>query len=293
MRLFFALIADPSFGTEPIFDVSIEGTLIYSLKPGWSNVDEHSFVEALVFVTNTSFTTCFHSTGHGDPSILTLEVLQVDDDAYNLGSQWRNATLLRTAKRLTCGTGKSAFDEDYGGSHWGGDRFWLAILSLQDSSHSISTEKDINQTSISPNFYPEKLYKSAILGDDLQPDLSFQMEVDPNKNYSVWLHFCEIVSGITKEGDRVFDILINGDIVFQNVDVIRMTGASYTALVLNTTVEVSGTTLTIDLHILNGTYAIISAIEIFEIISAESRTSIEEGRTAFSEQISFIMSKSC
>ncbi|WOL07694.1 leucine-rich repeat receptor-like serine/threonine-protein kinase [Canna indica] len=276
VRLFFALIQDPSFDNEPMFDISIEGTKIYSLKSGWSNIDEQSFVDALVFVANTSFTTCFHSTGHGDPSILTIEILQVDDNAYYFGPLWSKGTVLRTAKRLTCGTGKSAFDEDYGGSHLGGDRFWLAISAFSDSGHSISTEHNISQTSISPNFYPDKLYQSAIVGDDLQPDLSFQMEVDPNRNYSVWLHFCEIDSRITKEGERVFDISINGNIAFGGVDITQMAGGSFAALVLNKTVEVSGRSLTINLRTTNGSYAIINAIEVFEVISAEFRTSPEE-----------------
>ncbi|CAL9767117.1 unnamed protein product [Musa acuminata subsp. burmannicoides] len=276
VRLFFALIADPSFDSEPTFDISIDGTQIYSLKSGWSNIDEQSFVEAYVFVTDSSFTTCFHSTGHGDPSILSIEILQIDDNAYYFGPLWGKGTVLRTAKRMTCGSGKSAFDEDYGGNHWGGDRFWLGVSSFPDSGQPTSTEHNISQTSISPNFYPENLYQSAIVGDDDQPDLSFQMEVDPNKKYSVWFHLSEIDSKITGEGQRVFDILLNGDIAFENVDIIRKTGGSYAALVLNSTIEASGRTLTITFRTKPGSHAIINAIEVFEVIVAESRTLAKE-----------------
>ncbi|THU45131.1 hypothetical protein C4D60_Mb02t14640 [Musa balbisiana] len=261
VRLFFALIADPSFDSEPTFDISIDGTQIYSLKSGWSNIDEQSFVEAYVFVIDRSFTTCFHSTGHGDPSILSIEILQIDDNAYYFGPLWGKGTVLRTAKRMTCGSGKSAFDEDYGGNHWGGDRFWLGVSSFPDSGQPTSTEHNISQTSILPNFYPENLYQSAIVGDDDQPDLSFQMEVDPNKKYSVWFHLSEIDSKITGEGQRVFDILLNGDIAFENVDIIRKTGGSYAALVLNSTIEASGRTLTITFRTKPGSHAIINAIE--------------------------------
>nr|CAD1819116.1 unnamed protein product [Ananas comosus var. bracteatus] len=102
------------------------------------------------------------------------------------------------------------------------------------------------------------------------------MDVDPNKNYSIWLHFAEIDASITGEQERVFDILINGNIVFKNVDIVRMAGERYTALVLNTTVAVSGKTLTISLQPTQGMHAIISAFEIFEIISAEMTTSSDE-----------------
>ncbi|XP_042437943.1 receptor-like protein 4 [Zingiber officinale] len=276
VRLFFALIADPGFGNEPIFDISVKGTQIYSLKSGWSNVDDQSFVEAFVFVTDSSLAACFHSTGHGDPSVLSIEILQVDDNAYSFASPWGKWTVLRTAKRLTCGSGKSAFDEEYGSSQWGGNRIWFGTSSFPDSGQPISTNHSISQTAISPNFYSEKLYQSAIVGDDEQPDLSFQMEVNPNRNYSIWFHLSEIDPNITGGGQRVFDILINGDIAFENVDIFHTTGGNYAALVLNKTVEVTGRTLIITLRTIHGSHALINAIEIFELILAESRTSVDE-----------------
>ncbi|VAH29835.1 unnamed protein product [Triticum turgidum subsp. durum] len=200
VRLFFALVADPNLDSEPIFDVSVEGTLFSSLLSGWSSDDEKTFAEALVFVQDSSLSICFHSTGHGDPSILSMEVLQIDDNAYKFGSLWGKGTVLRTTKRLTCGSGKPAFDEDLN----------------------------------------------------------------------------EIDNGITAEEQRVFDVLINGDTAFKDLDIIRMTGERFTALVLNKTVAVSGTTLKITLQPVEGTHAIVSAIEVFEIIPAEMKTLTQE-----------------
>lgn len=279
VRLFFALVQDPNLESEPLFDVSVEGTQIYSLRSGWSKNDDQSFAEALVFVTDGSVSACFHSTGHGDPTILSIEILQVDDREYYFGPSWGKDTMLRTAKRLNCGSGKPAFDEDFDGNHWGGDRFWVGMSTFAaGSDQSISTENKIAKASISPNFYPEELYQSAIVSTDRQPDLSFQMEVDPNKNYSIWLHFAEIDSKITKNGARVFDVLVNDDVVFKDIDIILMTGGLYAALVLNSTVAMNGRTLTITLHPQNGSHAIINAIEVFEIIMAEHKTAAEEVR---------------
>ncbi|XP_058096052.1 receptor-like protein 4 [Magnolia sinica] len=279
VRVFFALVAEPNIENEPLFDISLEGTQIYSLRSGWTTHDEQSFAEALVFVSDKSVSSCFHSTGHGDPSILSIEILQVDANAYNFGLQWGSGTILRTVKRLTCGVGKPAFDEDYNGNQWGGDRFWVPIQTFGQSSDRIrSTEKGIKGASVPPNFYPEKLYQSVILSTESQLDLSYSIEVDPKKNYSIWLHFAEIVNGITSEGQRVFDILINGDIAFKNVDIIRMTGEPYAALVLNKTVAVNGKTLMITLHPAKGHLAIINAIEVFEVIATEFKTSAEEVR---------------
>uniref|UniRef100_A0ACD5U7S0 Uncharacterized protein n=1 Tax=Avena sativa TaxID=4498 RepID=A0ACD5U7S0_AVESA len=278
VRLFFALVADPNLDSEPIFDVSVEGTLFSSLLSGWSSDDEKTFAEALVFVQDSSLSVCFHSTGHGDPSILSIEVLQIDDNAYKFGALSGNGTVLRTAKRLTCGSGKPAFDEDLNGIHWGGDRFWLGLKTLSSNSddQTISTENVIAETLLAPNFYAQHMYQSAIMGTDRQPSLSFEMDVTPNKNYSVWLHFAEIENGITGEEQRVFDVLINGDTAFKDIDIIRMTGERFTALVLNKTVAVSGTTLKITLQPVEGARAIVSAIEVFEIIPAEMKTLNEE-----------------
>ncbi|KAL5730479.1 Receptor-like protein 4 [Ranunculus cassubicifolius] len=280
VRIFFGLSKDPNFdNTEPQFDVSMEGTQVYSLEQGWSQVDDQAFVEALLFVDDGTLSICFHTTGHGDPAVLSIEILQIDDNGYRYESDWSRRFILRTAIRLSCGTGKPGFGEDYNADHWGGDRFWGDIRTFgQSSDKAISTENKIHTVSVSPNFYPERLYQTALVSTDSEPDLSYTIEVNPNRNYSVWLHFAEIDSTIREAGQRVFDILINGDIAFTEVDVIKMSGDRYTALVLNRTVPVNGRSLNIALHPTTGGHAIINAIEVFEVIPAESRTAIQEVR---------------
>ncbi|KAM6551123.1 hypothetical protein CsatB_000931 [Cannabis sativa] len=279
IRIFFGLVKQVNFDNEPLFDVSIEGTQIFSLKSDWSNHDDQVFVEALAFLTDGTASICFHSTGHGDPAILSLEILQIDNQAYYYGPQWGEGVILRTAARLTCGDGKSKFDVDYNGSNWGGDRFWGSITTFnRGSDRTRSVENSIKQASKIPNHYPEALYRSAIVSTDSQPNLEYTMDVEPNKNHSIWLHFAEIDSAVSKAGERVFDILINGHTAFEKVDIIQMSGDRYTALVLNTTVAVNGRTLTITLQPKTGSHAIINAIEVFEVIRAESRTLPEEVR---------------
>uniref|UniRef100_A0A5B7APS0 Malectin-like domain-containing protein n=1 Tax=Davidia involucrata TaxID=16924 RepID=A0A5B7APS0_DAVIN len=279
VRIFFGLVEEPNFDNEPLFDVSVEGTQIYSLRSGWSNHDDEAFVEALVFLTDGSASLCFHSTGHGDPAILSLEILQVDDRAYYYGPQWGQGIILRTDKRLSCGAKNAKFGVDYSGDHWGGDRFWDSITTFGQSSHlTLSTKNSIKKTSNAPNFYPEALYQTAIISTNNQPDLAYTMDVDPNRNYSIWLHFAEIDPLVTGVGQRVFDILINGDVVFQDVDIVNMSGDVNSALVLNKTVPVNGRTLTITMHPTKGGHAIINAIEIFEVIMAEFKTLPDEVR---------------
>ncbi|KAL6991100.1 Receptor-like protein 4, variant 2 [Sarracenia purpurea var. burkii] len=276
VRIFFGLVGEPNFDNEPLFDVSVEGTQIYSLQSGWTNRDDESFVEALVLLTDGSASFCFHSTGHGDPAILSIEVLQVDDRAYYFGPHWGQGTILRTSSRLSCGAQKPKFDVDYNGDHWGGDRFWNPIITFgQSSDRIITTTNGIKQASNSPNFYPEALYQTALAGMDNQPDLAYTMDVDPNRNYSIWLHFAEIDPSVTGVGQRVFDILINGDVAFHDVDIVNMTGDIYSALVLNKTLAVNGRILAITMHPTKG-HALINAIEIFEVVLAESKTFPDE-----------------
>lgn len=281
VRVFFGLVAHARTTDEPLFDISIQGTQIYSLKSGWTNQDDQAFTEAQVFLMDRSVSICFHSTGHGDPAILSIEILQIDDKAYYSGSQWSQGTILRTVKRLSCGFGQSKFGEDYGAYPLGGDRFWQHIKTFdQGSDRPRSVETRIKKTSLAPNFYPETLYRSALISTSSQPDLTYTLDVDPSKNYSIWLHFAEIDNSVTSTGQRVFDIMINGDVAFKDVDIVELSGDRYTALVLNKTVTVNGRTLTITLRPKEGSLAIINAIEILEVIMAESKTLSDEGTYA-------------
>ncbi|XP_073311797.1 receptor-like protein 4 isoform X1 [Primulina huaijiensis] len=281
VRIFFGLVAEPSFDDEPLFDVSVEGTLVYSLQSGWSNHDdERAFFEALIFLKDGTASLCFHSTGHGDPAILAIEILQIDNRAYYFGKGYGQGMIFRTDRRFSCGAQNPKFGVDYGADSWGGDRFWNSLPTFgQGSDRVITTRNTIKKTSESPNFYPEALYQTALISSDSQPDLAYTMDVEPTRNYSLWLHFAEIDPSVTGAGQRVFDVLLNGDVAFQDVDIYALTGNISSALVLNTTVAVSGRTLTITLHPTKGTHAIINAIELFELVLAESKTLPDEIRT--------------
>nr|AFK42489.1 unknown [Medicago truncatula] len=274
---FFALVAQARATNEPLFDISIQGTQIYTLKPGWTTQDDQAFTEAQVFLMDRTVSICFHSTGHGDPAILSIEILQIDGKAYYFGSNWSQEIILRTVKRLSCGFGQSKFGVDYGADPLGGDRFWQHTKTFgQDSDQQRSVESRIKKTSLAPNFYPETLYRSALVSTSSQPDLSYTLDVDPNKNYSIWLHFAEIDNSVHSIGQRVFDIMINGDVAFRDVDIVKLSGDRFTALVLNKTVPVNGRSLAITLRPKEGSLATITAIEILEVIVPESKTLSDE-----------------
>ena len=69
----------------------------------------------------------------------------------------------------------------------------------------------------------------------------------PNGEYSVYLHLAETYSGITKAGDRVFDVKMEGSIAFPNLDVFAEAGNQRNkAVVKKTDVSVLDNSLTIE-----------------------------------------------
>ncbi|KAK8485597.1 hypothetical protein V6N13_024191 [Hibiscus sabdariffa] len=281
VRIFFGILAQSDFDNEPLFDISVEGTLIHSLKSGWTTNDEQSFLETLVFLMDGTVSICFHSTGHGDPAIISIEILQIDDEAYHCGPECGKGAILKTISRLTCGTSMPTFDENYSGDHWGGDRYWQPIVTFgQSADKPIYTKKAIKQVLDAPNFYPGVLYQTAIVSTDSRPYLTYTIDVDPNKNYSIWLHFAEIDPSIRAAGERIFDVLINGRYLFEDIDILKWTGDRYTALVLSRIVAVSGRRLTLTIRPKSDNNAIVNAIEIFQVIAAESEISEEEEDTS-------------
>ncbi|KAF2303296.1 hypothetical protein GH714_016448 [Hevea brasiliensis] len=226
----------PTNSTAKVYVAPPLKTLRYfPLSEGWSNHEDQVFTEAQVFLTDGTASICFHSTGHGDPAILSIEILEVADRAYYFGPEWGEGVILRTVTRLSCGNGKSKFDVDYSGDRWGGDRLWSRMTTFgQSSDKAISTETSIKKASNAPNFYPEALYQTALVSTDSQLDLAYTMDVDPHKNYSIWLHFAEIDVSVTDVGQRIFDILINGDVIFDEVDITKMSGIVIRLLNLST-----------------------------------------------------------
>jgi hypothetical protein len=88
-------------------------------------------------------------------------------------------------------------------------------------------------THISNYTAPDDIYRTAVsLGPNttknLRSNLTLKLPVDPGFYYLVRLHFCEIVSQITKSSIRVFDINIDNKIAEKGADVIRWTGMNET-----------------------------------------------------------------
>ncbi|KAB2624324.1 leucine-rich repeat receptor-like serine/threonine-protein kinase [Pyrus ussuriensis x Pyrus communis] len=80
----------------------------------------------------------------------------------------------------------------------------------ESSVRSIITINSISDVDQAPNYFPAKLYQSAevVEGEGV---IVYELPVDVDLDYFLWLHFAEIDPGVTEAGQTVFDVLINGE----------------------------------------------------------------------------------
>ena len=84
--------------------------------------------------------------------------------------------------------------------------------------------------------------------------------MDPNRKCSIWFHFAELDESMLSVGQKLFDILVNGNVILEHVDVIQMSRDAYTALVLNDAAFVNTNYLTIILQLKKGSFSKINCI---------------------------------
>jgi hypothetical protein len=252
---------------------------VYSFSQGWSAITDSEYADSVLHVTDGTATVCFHSAGHGNPVIVSLEVLQLYGDAYDMGASANPNVVLRTLKRVSAGAAQSGYGSRMRADAWGGDRYWATDQTLfaPGSAHQVlRTLHTITSYSNPPNVYPEQIYQSATTTNPYN-QLSYTIAVQPQSNYSIWLHFAEIQPGFTTPGMRVFDVLANGVPIFPGVDIVAMAGAPFKALILNTTVATdSSSRLTITFKPTIGSVAV-NAFEIFQVIPRQYATVNENG----------------
>ncbi|XP_024367592.1 receptor-like protein 4 [Physcomitrium patens] len=271
IRLYFTFGQEDNASREPQFDVSIEGTLVYSLLPGWSS-DDNNYQDSLAFVNDGAATICFHSSGHGNPAVASIEVLQIFNQAYNRGFNVSHEFIMRSVKRVSAGAEKSGFGSDFLADPWGGDRYWESDISLflpGSAVNPISTNLTINNAAVYPNIYPQAIFQTATSANPGQ-SLSYTLPVEPNLEYSIWFYFAELATFVDT-GDRVFDVLVNEQKVFANVDIMAWAQGAFSALILNTTVLVEGKTLTVTFNPIIGNIAV-NAFEVYALVPTEVQT---------------------
>ena len=127
------------------------------------------------------------------------------------------------------------------------------------------------------------LYQKRRIDRSTGAELKYQLSI-PNGNYEVRLHFAEVWTGAFAVGARVFDVLMEGGIVVDDLDVFAEAGAN-AALVKSVPVSVSDGQLTIDfIHVIQNPN--LSGIEVYPVTGSgagEANPPTPPGSLAVSE----------
>ncbi|XP_064977511.1 receptor-like protein 4 isoform X6 [Musa acuminata AAA Group] len=198
----------------PSFDVSFEGTLVFTWRSPWPEAAARSGVYAdfIAAVPDGDADLCFYSIATDPPVIASVEVAAIHPLAYGAASTGVDLILVNYG-RLTAGS--SLFgpgftnDSDAFSRVWQPDAYFrrrdVPVKALSTGGHQIL---GANQA---PNYFPVKVYETAVTTVNSADALMYLLPVDTRLDYMVWFHFAEIDSGVTMAGQRVFDVLIGGE----------------------------------------------------------------------------------
>ncbi|KAF8389795.1 hypothetical protein HHK36_024314 [Tetracentron sinense] len=210
---------------SPSFDISVEGTLVFSWRSPWPEdvIKTGAYSDLFVFVTDGEADVCFYSIATDPPVIGSLEIVQMDPLSYDSSSIGNDFVLVNYG-RLTCGSDQlgSGFsnDTDLFGRAWQSD----SNFRVGDSKavRALLTRNNVLGTNQRPNYFPMHLYQSAVTvnGNGV---LEYELQVDAKLDYLVWFHFAEIDSSVNAAGIRVFDVYINQRNV-SRIDIYKQVG---------------------------------------------------------------------
>jgi hypothetical protein len=73
-------------------------------------------------------------------------------------------------------------------------------FSIRIQTHQDLLKVALNRLQFRHTFINKLLIKSVLLTTDIQLNLTYTMDMETDKNYSIWLHSAEIVSSVTNAG---------------------------------------------------------------------------------------------
>eukprot|EP00249_Psilotum_nudum_P012856 c24008_g1_i1 orf=962-2881(-) len=226
IRMFFVYDNYDNKRHPPSFDVSVEGTVVFSWRSdSWTdnNVRSGAYSDIIAFVDDGDATVCLYSIATDSSIIAALEIVQVDPECYS-SQDTGTAVVLVNYGRFTggndyFGTGVSN-DTDRAGRAWEPDTNY----SYSSASKVVLSAKELIQGADRPhNYFPTRLYQTAH-SLSYMDTLEYLLPVDPSLDYMLWFHFAEIDSRINGQRQRIFDITVNDKVVFSNVDIFREVG---------------------------------------------------------------------
>lgn len=275
IQMFFAYNNYDNLSHSPSFDVSVEGTVVFSWRYPWQD-DVNNFgaySDLIAFIHDGSATICFYSIGTDAPVIGSLELLQVDDYMYQANSTGQNV-IVADYGRITAGNAPfgPGFDNvtDLGGRSWEMDDAYTNNLKT-----FLTTNASITGSDIAPNFWPARLYQSCRY--TMQPGMPviYNYLVDAKLDYQVWFHLAEIDPNVTAAGQRVFSVSVNDVVVLSELDLFQRVGQNTAFDFLYTVQNLTGGNLVISFNAETGS-PLVCGLEVLAILQADIATNVTE-----------------
>ncbi|KAK2635865.1 hypothetical protein Ddye_030657 [Dipteronia dyeriana] len=260
---------------SPSFDASVEGTLVFSWRSPWPEdlARDGAYSDLYAFVDDGELDFCFYSFATDPPLIASLEIQQIDPlsyDSANIGHDY----ILVNYGRFSCGSNQwgpgFSNDTDYFGRSWQSDEESRSPDS-RTSIRSVATRQTITNTNQQPNYFPMKLYQTAVMSSGV---VEYELEVDAKLDYLIWFHFAEIDSSITKVGQRVIDVVVNEKNV-STVDIYKEVGSFAAYSWQYVAKNLSSTGLSVKLVPVAGA-VLISGIENYALVPSDLSTLPEQ-----------------
>ncbi|GJN05856.1 hypothetical protein PR202_ga23525 [Eleusine coracana subsp. coracana] len=232
LRLFSVYDNYDSKLRSPSFDVSAAATLVLSFRSPWPEpAARYGAYSDLIFPSATSPTSdvCFYSLSTDAPVVAFHRGRRPRPPArlrYDGATTGADIVLVNYG-RITCGN--NLFGPGFTKDPDAFARVWQADVDFRnnDLNYDAITAggRRIFGSNQPPNYFPTKLYESAVTtGGDASNEIEYLMPVDTRLNYMLWLHFAEVDAGIGAAGQRVFDVMVDGNNVTR-IDIFKQVGA--------------------------------------------------------------------
>ncbi|GAB2248435.1 hypothetical protein Droror1_Dr00008317 [Drosera rotundifolia] len=211
----------------PSFEVSVQGTVVFEFRSPWPETlaRDGSYSDLFAFVDNDEASVCLYSIATDPPVIASLEVVQIDPAAYDAGSIGEGYVMVNYG-RMSCGSAQwgpgFSDDKDRFGRSWQSD---VGFRSKEAKGMvAVETGKSMGNVDVAPDYFPLKLYQSAVtVGSGNGTVLEYELAIDARLDYLLCFHFAEIDGTVSKAGQRVFDVLMNG-VNVNRIDVFKEVG---------------------------------------------------------------------
>ncbi|KAJ3677008.1 hypothetical protein LUZ60_002732 [Juncus effusus] len=258
----------------PVFDQIIEGTK-------WSLVDTRenyakemaSYYEVIVGSTGKSLSVCLarNENTTSSPFISALELVYLEDSMYNTTDFSKYALSTVARHKFGFDGGIVSYPDDQF------NRFWEPY----EDDNPIVTSQSIISTSDFWNLAPQAIFTTGLTsskGENLT--LHWPSTPVPEANYYIALYFQDD----RPFGWRVFDVLINGEVFYQGLNV-----TSEGSMVYSASWPLSGRTKILLVPDVNSTVGpIINAAELYMVVPLGGRTHPRDviGMTALAKNFS-------